>query len=202
MAYLSAVQIGKKHGLSYEKINKILTAEGYINEASKQPSAASFESGLASLRTRKSQFTLEIVEFVAWDYAKLKSLFPQPVKKIKSTKPRTDPYYITDPLAPICAVFTTFHVMLDLENQSHIKGLSSSVRMAANECYFDDPHFLGGTKYMHRPMTKADAVQIECIVLPMVGELFEAAKKVSLRKAKANMLELDLALLHLHKNAL
>ena len=91
--------------------------------------------------------------------------------------------------------------MLDLENQSHIKGLSSSVRMAANECYFDDPHFLGGTKYMHRPMTKADAVQIEVIVVPMVGELYEAAKKVSLRKAKANMLELDLALLNLHKNA-
>ena len=202
MAYLSAVQIGKKHGLSYQKINKILTAEGYINEASKRPSAASFESGLASLRTRKSQFTLEIVEFVAWDYAKLKSLFPQPVKKIKSTKLRTDPYYITDPLAPICAVFTTFHVMLDLENQSHIIGLSSSVRMAANECYFDDPHFLGGTKYMHKSMTKADAVQIEEIVLPMASELYEAAKKVSLRKAKANMLELDLALLNLHKNAL
>ena len=201
MAYLSAVQIGNKHGVSYQKVNKILTAEGYLNEVSKRPSAASFESGLASLRTRKSQFTLQLVEFVAWDYSKLKSLFPQPVKKIKSTKPRTDPYYITDPLAPICAVFTTFHVMLDLENQSHIKGLSSSVRMAANECYFDDPHFLGGSKYIHRPMTKDEAVQIEGIVLPMAGELFEAAKKVSLRKAKANMLELDVALLNLYKNA-
>ena len=202
MAYLSAVQIGKKHGLSYQKVNKILTTEGYINEASKRPSAASFESGLASLRTRKSQFTLEIVEFVVWDYSKLKALFSLPVKKLKSTKPRTDPYYITDPLEPICAVFTTFHVMLDLENQSHIKGLSSSVRMAANECYFGDPHFLGGTKYTHRPMTKADVVQIEGIVLPMAAEFFEAAKKVSLRKAKANMLELDLALINLHKNAL
>ena len=67
MAYLSAVQIGKKHGLSYQKVNKIFTAEGYINEATKRPSAALFESGLASLRTRKSQFTLEIVEFVVWD---------------------------------------------------------------------------------------------------------------------------------------
>lgn len=201
MAYLSAVKIGNKLGLSYQKVNKILTAAGYINATTKRPSTASFESGLASLGTRKSQFTLEIVEFVVWDYVKLKSLFPQPVKKIKSTKPRIDPYYITDPLQPICAVFTTFHVMLDLENQSHIIGLSSSVRMAANECYFDDPHFLGGTKYTHRPMTKADVVQIEGIVLPMVGELFEAAKKVSLRKAKSNMLEIDLALLNLHKNA-
>ena len=201
MAYLSALQIGNKHGLSYQKVNKILTAEGYINATTKRPSTASFESGLASLSTRKSQFTLEIVEFVVWDYVKLKSLFPQPVKKIKSAKPRTDPYYITDPLAPICAVFTTFHVMLDLENQPHIKGLSSSVRMAANECYFDDPHFLGGSKYIHRPMTKADVLQIEGIVLPMAAELYEAAKKVSLRKAKANMLELDLALLNLHKNA-
>lgn len=201
MAYLSAVQIGKKHGLSYQKVNKIFTAEGYINEATKRPSAALFESGLASLRTRKSQFTLEIVEFVVWDYVKLKSLFPQPVKKIKSKTPRTDPYYITDPLEPICVVFTVFHVMLDLENQSHIKGLSSSVRMAANECYFGDPHFLGGTKYMHKPMTKADAVQIEEIVLPMAAELYEAAKKVSLRKAKANMLELEAVLLNLHKNA-
>ena len=91
--------------------------------------------------------------------------------------------------------------MLDLENQSHIKGLSSSVRMAATECYFDDPHFLGGIKYIQRPMTKADVVHIEGIVLPMAGELFEAAKKVSLRKAKANMLELEVALLNLHKNA-
>ena len=202
MEYLSAVKIGNKHGLSYQKVNKILTAEGCINDATKRPSAASFESGLASLRTRKSQFTLEIVEFVVWDYVKLKSLFPQPVKKIKSTKPRAYPYYIKDPLQPICAVFTTFHVMLDIENQSHIKGVSSYVLQAANECYFDDPHFLGGTKYMHRPMTKTDAVQIEAIVLPMAGELFEAAKKVSLRKAKANMLELDVALLNLHKNAL
>ena len=202
MAYLSAVQIGKKHSLSYQKVNKILTAEGYINSTTKRPSTATFESGLASLSTRKSQFTLVIVEFVVWDYVKLKSLFPQSVKKIKSTKPRSDSYYITDPLEPICVVFTTFHVMLDLENQSHIKGLSSSVRMAANECYFGDPHFLGGTKYMYRPMTKADAVQIEAIVVPMVGELYEAAKKISLRKAKANMLELDLALLNLHKNAL
>ena len=201
MEYLSAVKIGNKHGVSYQKVNKILTAAGHISEATKRPSAASFESGLASLRTRKSQFTLEIVEFVVWDYVNLKSLFPLPVKKIKSTKPRTDHYYITDPLEPICAVFTTFHVMLDLENQSHIKGLSSFVRMAANECYFGDPHFLGGTKYTHRPMTKADAMQIEGIVLPMVAELFEAAKKVSLRKAKANMLELDVALLNLHKNA-
>ena len=202
MAYLSAVQIGKKHGLSYQKVNKIFTAEGYINEATKRPSAALFESGLANLHTRKSQFTLQLVEFVVWDYVKLKSLFPQPVKKIKSTKPSTDPYYITDPLEPICVVFTVFHVMLDLENQSHIKGLSSFVRMAANECYFDDPHFLGGTKYMHKPMTKADAVQIEGIVLPMAAELFEAAKKVSLRQAKANMLQLNVALLNLHKNAL
>jgi hypothetical protein len=202
MAFLSAVQIGKKHGLSYQKVNKILTAEGYINEASKRPAAASFEIGLASLSTRKSQFTLEIVEFVVWDYLKLKSLFPQPVKKLKSTKPRLYPHYIIDPLQPICAVFTTFHVMLDLENQSHIKGLSSSVRMAANECYFDDPHFLGGTKYMHKRMTKADAVQIEGIVLPMAAELFEVAKKVSLKQAKANMLELEVALLNLHKNAL
>ena len=201
MAYLSAVQIGKKHGLSYQKVNKILTAAGHLSEATKLPSSASIESGLANLHTRKSQFTLQLVEFVVWDYVKLKSLFPLPVKKLKSTKPRLYPYYIKDPLQPICAVFTTFHVMLDLENQSHIKGLSSSVRMAANECYFDDPHFLGGTKYMHRPMTKADAVQIEAIVVPMVGELYEAAKKVSLRKAKANMLELDLALLNLHKNA-
>lgn len=202
MAYLSAVQIGKKHGLSYQKVNKILTAEGHINDATKRPLAASFESGLASLSTRKSQFTLEIVEFVVWDYVKLKSLFPQPVKKIKSTKPGTDPYYITDPLEPICVVFTVFHVMLDLENQSHIKGLSSSVRMAATECYFGDPHFLGGSKYIHRPMTKAEVVHIEGIVLPMAAELFEAARKVSLRKAKANMLELDVALLTLHKNAL
>ena len=202
MAFLSAVKIGNKHGVSYQKVNKILTAEGYINATTKRPSAASFESGLVSLSTRKSQFTLEIVEFVVWDYVKLKSLFPQPVKKIKSTKPGTDPYYITDPLEPICVVFTVFHVMLDLENQSHIKGLSSSVRMAATECYFGDPHFLGGSKYIHRPMTKAEVVHIEGIVLPMAAELFEAAKKVSLRKAKANMLELDVALLTLHKNAL
>ena len=201
MAFLSAVKIGNKHGVSYQKVNKILTAEGYINFTTKRPSAASFESGLASLRTRKSQFTLEIVEFVVWDYVNLKSLFPLPVKKIKSTKPRLYPYYITDPLQPICAVFTTFHVMLDLENQSHIKGVSSYVLQSANECYFGDPHFLGGTKYIHRPMTKADVVQIESIVLPMAGELFEAAKKVSLRKAKANMLELEVALLNLHKNA-
>ena len=201
MAFLSAVKIGNKHGVSYQKVNKILTAEGYINATTKRPSAASFESGVASLSTRKSQFTLEIVEFVVWDYVKLKSLFPQLVKKIKSTKPRSDPYYITDPLEPICAVFTTFHVMLDIENQPHIKGVSSYVLQSANECYFGDPHFLGGTKYTHRPMTKADAVQIEGIVLPMAGELFEAAKKVSLRKAKANMLELEVALLNLHKNA-
>ena len=202
MAYLSAVKIGNKHGLSYQKVNKILTAAGHISEATKLPSSASIESGLANLHTRKSQFTLQLVEFVVWDYVKLKSLFPLPVKKLKSTKPLLYPYYITDPLQPICAVFTTFHVMLDLENQSHIKGLSSSVRMAANECYFDDPHFLGGSKYIHRPMTKAEAVQIEGIVLPMAAELFEAAKKVSLRKAKANMLELEVALLNLHKNAL
>ena len=201
MANLSAVQIGKKHGLSYQKVNKILTAEGYINATTKRPSAASFESGLASLSTRKSQFTLEIVEFVVWDYVKLKSLFPQKVKKIKTKTPRTDPYYITDPLEPICVVFTKFHVMLDLENQSHIKEVSSKVREAATECYFGDPHFLGGSKYIHRPMTKADVLQIEGIVLPMAAELYEAAKKVSLRKAKANMLELDLALLNLHKNA-
>ena len=201
MAYLSAVQIGKKHGLSYQKVNKILTAEGHINDATKRPLAASFESGLASLSTRKSQFTLEIVEFVVWDYVKLKSLFPQPVKKIKSTKPRSDPYYITDPLEPICVVFTVFHLMLDLENQSHIKKVSSKVREAATECYFGDPHFLGGSKYIHRPMTKADVVHIEGVVLPMAGELFEAAKKVSLRKAKSNMLELDVALLNLYKNA-
>ena len=74
--------------------------------------------------------------------------------------------------------------------------------MAATECYFGDPHFLGGSKYIHRPMTKAEVVHIEGIVLPMAAELFEAAKKVSLRKAKANMLELDVALLTLHKNAL
>ena len=202
MAYLSAVKIANKHGISYQKVNRILTAEGYINTTTKRPSSATFESGLASLRTRKSQFKLEIVEFVVWDYVKLKSLFPLPVKKIKSTKPRTDPYYITDPLEPICMVFTAFHVMLDIENQSHIKGVSSYVLQAATECYFNDPHFLGGTKYMHGPMTKADAVQIEGIVLPMAGELYEAAKKVSLRKAKANMLELEVALLNLHKNAL
>ncbi|NOT66130.1 MAG: hypothetical protein HOP06_08930 [Methylotenera sp.] len=202
MAYLSAVKIGNKHGLSYQKINKILTVEGYINEATKRPSAASFESGLASLRTSKSQFTSDQIEFVVWDYTKLKSLFPEPVKKIKSTKPRTYPYYISDPLEPICAVFTTFYVMLDLDNQSHIKGVSSHVLQAATECYFDDPHFLGGTKFMHRQMTKADAVQIEAIVVPMAAELFEAAKKISLKEAKANMLELDVALLNLHKNAL
>ena len=202
MAYLSAVKIGNKHGLSYQKVNKILTAAGHISEATKLPSSASIESGLANLHTRKSQFTLQLVEFVVWDYVKLKSLFPPPVKKLKSTKPRINAqHYFTDPLEPICVVFTKFHVMLDLENQSHIKGLSSSVRMAANECYFGDPHFLGGTKYTHRPMTKADVVQIEGIVLPMAAEFFEAAKKVSLRKAKANMLELDLALLNLHKNA-
>lgn len=201
MAYLSAVKIGNKHGLSYKKVNKILTVAGHISEATKRPSSASIDSGLANLHTRKSQFTLQLVEFVVWDYVKLKSLFPQLVKKIKSTKPRSDPYYITDPLEPICVVFTKFHVMLDLENQSHIKGLSSSVRMAANECYFGDPHFLGGTKYMHSRMTKADVLQIEGIVLPMAAELFEAARKVSLRKAKANMLELEVALLNLHKNA-
>ena len=144
---------------------------------------------------------MQIVEFVVWDYSKLKALFPLPGKKLKSTKPRAYPYYITDPLQPICAVFTTFHVMLDLENQSHVKGVSSHVLQAATECYFGDPHFLGGTKYIHRPMTKADVLQIEGIVLPMAGELFEAAKKVSLRKAKANMLELEVALLNLHKNA-
>ena len=201
MAYLSAVQIGKKHGLSYQKVNKILTAAGHLSETTKLPSSASIESGLANLHTRKSQFTLQLVEFFVWDYVKLKSLFPPPVKKLKSTKPRLYPYYIKDPLQPICAVFTTFHVMLNLENQSNFKGVNSHVLQAANECYFDDPHFLGGTKYMHKSMTKADAVQIEEIVLPMASELYEAAKKVSLRKAKANMLELDLALLNLHKNA-
>ena len=201
MAYLSAVKIANKHGISFQKVNKILTIEGYINEATKFPSSASIESGLANLHTRKSQFTLQLVEFVVWDYSKLKALFPLPVKKLKNTKRPIYPYYITDPLEPICAAFSTFYVMLDLDNLSHIKGVSSHVLQAATECYFDDPHFLGGTKYMHRPMTKADSVQIEGIVLPMAAELFEAAKKVSLRKAKANMLELEAVLLNLHKNA-
>ena len=82
MEYLSAVKIGNKHGVSYQKVNKILTAAGHISEATKLPSSASIESGLANLHTRKSQFTLQLVEFVVWDYVKLKSLFPQPVKKI------------------------------------------------------------------------------------------------------------------------
>lgn len=202
MQFLSATQIGKKHGLSYQKINKILTAEGLIDAATKKPSSKANESELTKICSTKSQFTLEVVEFIAWDYTKLKILFPAPVKKLKKAKLRTTQYISVDPFDEICEVFSKFGEILEIEVHTPKIGLSKEAADAVVESYFSDPDFIGGTKFFHRPMYKADATLIKNIVLPLASELYEAAKKVSATKAKANLLKLDEALSRLHEKAL
>lgn len=202
MSFLSAKKIGKKHGLSYQKVDAILTAEELINKTTKRPSASSMENGLAKIHTTKSQFTLKMVEFVVWDYSKIKVLFPEPNKKLEKSRPCTNQHIFVDPLDEICEVFSAFGEILKIEDRTPKKGLSQEVVEAVLESCFSDPHFLGGTTFLHKPMYKADAELIKGIVLPLANELFKAAEMVSAAKAKANMLELDAVLLRLYKKAL
>ncbi|OIQ73662.1 hypothetical protein GALL_446980 [mine drainage metagenome] len=202
MRFLSAKQIGRKHGLSYQKVNAILTAKGLIDETTKKPSPASVEDGLTKICTVKSQFNLKMLDFVAWDYKKVKIFFPICNKKNEEDKPKVNQYRSIDPLDEICDVFSKFGDILDITDRTPVKGLTQDAVDAVLQSIFYDPHFIGGSKFLHRPMFKADAELIKKISLALAIELHKEAEKVNSVEAEANLNELEVILNRILQNAL
>lgn len=76
MNFMSSTNIGKKLGLSYQKINKFLTEEGLYNPETRKPTELAINNGLAKIQSTISRFDLKQVEYTAWDFNKLRELFP------------------------------------------------------------------------------------------------------------------------------
>lgn len=180
MSFMSATQIGKEVGLSYQKVNKILAAENLYDNETKRPTHRALENNLAKIKTTESRFTGKAVEYIAWNFKVLEELFPkQALEEMVLYRCR----HSSDAHKIICAAFSDFGDMLDLHNEPH-KKISNEAVSAVVQSYFSDPDYLRGTLLYHRYMRTEEVEAAKRITFPLAEELFKAAKRIDATRAK------------------
>lgn len=77
MNFMSATNIGKKLGLSYQKVHKTLEDNGLYDSVTKMPTSYAIEKKLAKIESTISRSNLKNVEYAAWDFNELREIFPK-----------------------------------------------------------------------------------------------------------------------------
>lgn len=183
MNFITATEMGKKLGISYQKVNKLLAKNCLYDFETKGPTAYSLENGLAKKKSTASRFSGKTIEFTLWDFSKLEMIFPKIKKQeIEIICNRSDVA-----LDKICDAIADFGNMLDIEPSKQTKGISKEAHKAVIESYFGDPTFLRGPLLLHRHFHPIEAETAKTITINLANELFEAARKINLNKAKHNL---------------
>lgn len=183
MSFISATEIGKKLGLSYQKVNNVLAENGLYDVASRRPTAHALGSGLAEIKSTVSRFTGKTVEFNVWHFKKLAMLFPKPKKQVKLIRLR----YSGDAYDQICSSLTDFGDILDIKPSRLTKGISVEAHNAVVQAYFGDLHFIHGLRLLHRHFSAKEALSAQLVTLRISKELHEAAKHIRIRRANFNL---------------
>lgn len=191
MKFLSATEMGNQLGLSYQKVNKVLAKKGLYDKTSKRPTTYALANNLAEIRSTASQFTGKRVEFNAWDFDRLKVLFPTTTTNAERSNACRSPM---DALDKICDALADYGEMLRIEVGKTKQGLSSEAQAAVVQSYFCDPDYLRGTLLFHRFMRPEEADAAMAITLPLAKELHEAARKINGKRAQSNLLAVETTL--------
>lgn len=196
---MSATNIGKKLGLSYQKINKFLTEEGLYNPETQKPTELAINNGLAKIQSTISRFDLKQVEYTAWDFNKLRELFPNlyqqknqnnSEKKVRKNICRSS----GDAFGLISDAFVDFGDMLEIVPGKLKKGISEETQKAVIESYFSDSGFLGGPLLWHRHFKPNEAATAKSITLKYGNELFQISQKIDEKRAKYNLMIIEITM--------
>lgn len=183
MSFKSATQMGKKVGLSYQKVNHVLAENNLYDKASRRPTLFALENKLAEIRTATSRFTRKTVEFIVWDFGKLEQIFPLSLKQDIATCCRSP----ADALRKICDAFSDFGYMLEIEPRTPPTGISEKTHYAVVQAYFSDPDYLRGTLLLHRFFHPDEAETAKNLTLTFADELFNVAVKIDAKRAQSNL---------------
>jgi hypothetical protein len=189
MNFMSATNIGKKLGLSYQTVNKILKNNGLYDSVTKLPTSYAIEKKMAKIESTISRFNLKNVEYVAWDFNKLREIFPNPEIKKVAKKHVRQIFCSTseDAFNIVCQAFVEFGYILKIEPGELKEGITKEAQGAVVESYFSDCGFLGGSRLWHRHFTPEEAVNAKLTTLKLANELFEKSQGISKKRAKQNL---------------
>lgn len=197
MSFKSATQIGKKVGLSYQKVNHVLAENNLYDKASRRPTLYALENKLAEMRTATSRFIGKAVEFVVWDYGKLEQIFSLSLKQDIATCCHSP----ADGLNKICDAFSDFGYMLEIEPGTPPNVISENAHHAVVQAYFGDPDYLRGTLLLHRFFHPDEAETAKNHTLSFANELFNVAVKIDAKRAQSNLQEIERVMSWLCKKA-
>jgi hypothetical protein len=193
---MSATNIGKKLGLSYQTVNKILKNNGLYDSVTKFPTSYAIEKKLAKIKSTICRLNLKNVEYVAWDFNKLIEIFPNQEiitvakKQVRQNFCRTS----EDAFDIVCQAFVDFGYILKIEPGELKEGISKEAQGAVVESYFSDCGFLGGPRLWHRHFTPEEAVSAKLTTLKLANELFEKSHEISKKRAKQNLLIINVTM--------
>ena len=190
MSYISAIEIGRQLGLSYQQVNKVLAKNGLYEVASGRPTAHALESKFAEMKSTVSRFTGKDVDFNVWDFAKLAMLFPKSKKRVKTIQLSNS----EDAYDQLCRTFADFGDMLKIEPGISKKGLSGEAHDAVVQAYFGDLHFCHGLQLLHRHFHPQNALSAQLVTLRVAIELHKAAKHISVTRADLNLRAIEMTM--------
>ncbi|NOT20610.1 MAG: hypothetical protein HOP24_10150 [Sideroxydans sp.] len=187
MSFMSATEIGKKLGLSYQKVNKVLAENGLYDGTSRRPTAHALENGLAEIKSTESRFTGKTVEFNAWDFGKLATLFPKPKKQVKKQVKTIHLRTSEDAYDQICITLSDFGNMLKIDPDINTNGISGEAHDAVVQAYFGDLHYCNGLLLLHHHFKPHEALNAQLVTLRVAAELHKAAKCINPKRANSNL---------------
>lgn len=197
MSFISATEIGKQLGLSYQKVNKTLAKNGLYDATSRRPTARALENRLAEMKSTVSRFTGKTVEFNVWDFGKLAKIFPKPKKQVKTIHLRNS----EDAYNQVCFTLSDFGEMLKIEPSIQKDGISKEAHDAVVQAYFGDLHFLHGLQLLHRHFHPQEAISAQLVTLRVAAELHKTAKHISASRANFNLYAIEITMQWLCKMA-
>lgn len=197
MSFKSATQIGKKVGISYQKVNHVLAENNLYDKVSRRPTLYALENKLAEMRTATSRFIGKGVEFIVWDYGKLEQIFSLSLKQDIATCCRSP----ADALNKICDAFSDLGYMLDIEPGTPPTGISENTHYAVVQAYFSDPDFLRGQLLLFRFFHPDEAETAKNLTLSLAYELFNVAVKIDAKRAQSNLQAIERVMSWLCKKA-
>jgi hypothetical protein len=197
MSFLTAMEIKMEFYVSLPMVIKVLVENNLYDNKTKRPTEYAITNKLAKIKRSRSDAKGKIVEYFFWELKHIKNIFPvfTLIEKSKQCQTSVDAYN------RICDAFADFRIMLEIELNVPMKGISEAAQAAAIECYFSDPHFFNGLRLLHRFLSPEEAESAKEIILPLANELCEAAKGVNAARAKSNLRAIKIVMQWLTKMA-
>ncbi len=197
MSFVTTMEIALEFHVSHQMVIKVLVDHHLYDCMTKRPTKLAIENKLAKIKMGWSNVKGEIVEYPLWNSTHIENIFPIHAAIEKSTQCQTS----EDAFNVICDVFSDFRIMLKIELNVPMKGISEAAQTAAIQGFFSDPHFFNGIRLIFRFLSLEEVESAKEIILPLAIELYTAAKGVNAARAKSNLRAIKIVLQWLKKMA-